>query len=419
MTAVKDIKFIYIIFLMLLMANHASAQSMSSPYSIYGIGDIEHRYYNMNAGMGYTGLALKTSLFGWGTNPASASGMEKSFFTLDANAAARTVTYHGNSITADNSNNNDFTIEKLSMTTKPTSFWATGIGFRQFSNVNYAFQDTKSIEGSASNYLINYSGDGGLNEYFWNNAFNIGKHLSVGVNTSFIAGPINQTETLTDVSGTTLQSTRRDYYANGRLEYGLIYSGNLSKNWTASIGGRFSDKTKMNYDRTLTITQNTTTTLENEFLKYSDFNLPRSYGAGIALTSKKGTTLAADYSFANWSALNLSGSGYQLVNSNRISAGAEFGSFGNNWNKSVIRKAFQFGAFWDNSYLMVNNHQISEYGLTAGLIRSLSNSLLVGISLEGGVRGTTQANLIRENYGQLTFTLSYRDFVYSKGHKYN
>ncbi|HEX8316576.1 MAG TPA: hypothetical protein VF609_16355, partial [Flavisolibacter sp.] len=89
----------------------ASAQNMTSPYSVYGIGDIDHRTYNFNSGMGYTGLALKTSLYRYGTNPASIAGLEKKIVTLDATGAGKSVGYSGTGIDANNSNNNDFTIK--------------------------------------------------------------------------------------------------------------------------------------------------------------------------------------------------------------------------------------------------------------------------------------------------------------------
>jgi hypothetical protein len=44
--------------------------------------------------------------------------------------------------------------------------------------------------------------------------------------------------------------------------------------------------------------------------------------------------------------------------------------------------------------------------------------LLYALSIEGGKRGTTAAGLIRENFFQLTISLTYRDFLFSKGKKY-
>jgi hypothetical protein len=51
--------------------------------------------------------------------------------------------------------------------------------------------------------------------------------------------------------------------------------------------------------------------------------------------------------------------------------------------------------------------------------RSLNNGLLYTIGAEVGKRGTEQANLIKENYFQLSLTLSFRDFLFSKGRKYD
>lgn len=392
---------------------------MNNPYSVYGIGDIQHRVYNFNSGMGYTGLALKTSLLGAGNNPASISGIEKRVFMLDISAAGRSVNYVGNPITTENSTNRDFTIEAASLSSYINSFWASGIGIRQFSSVNYKFQNAKSIEGTKDMYSLDYSGDGGLNNFYWNNAFSIGKHLSLGVTTSFIAGPINQTEKLWLSSADSIESTRRDYYANARAEYGFIYAGKLSKNWSASIGGRFSDKTKMNYDRHLTVTENATTLVNDKFIKYSNFSLPRSFGAGVAVSNQKGMTIAADYSFDNWSSLNVVHSGWKLINSNRVSAGVEFSSFNKSWNKMVQTKSYQLGGFLNNSYLMVNNHQVTEWGVTAGMTRLLRSGLKIGTSLEGGVRGTTQADLIKENYLQLNVSFSLRDVLVNRKQRFD
>lgn len=393
---------------------------MNSPYSVYAAGDIDHRYYNFNSGMGYTGLALKTSLFQYGNNPASIAGMEKKFFTLDLSAAGRSVGYTGTAIDAANSTARDFTIKKLALTTKVTNFWASGIGMRQFSSVNYSFQNNRQIEGSNSVYPFTYSGDGGLNEYYWNNAFAVGKHLSAGVTASFLAGSINQTETLVDESGTAIASKREDYYANGRFQYGLIYSTPVSKNWNLSLGAKYAARTSMNFARTLNVTEDTTAVVKDKYISYNPFSLPQSIAGGLALSNKAGTvTYAADYTFDNWSALGTEGTGWQLVNSSRISGGVEFSSYKKVFNSNASKTSYQIGGFLANSYLRVNNEQIKEWGVTAGTTRSLGGALLVGASLEGGVRGTTKSNLIREDYVQLSLHFSYRDFLFGKAARYN
>jgi hypothetical protein len=83
------------------------------------------------------------------------------------------------------------------------------------------------------------------------------------------------------------------------------------------------------------------------------------------------------------------------------------------WNLALV------AAMIDHSYLQVRNHQINSYGFTAGTTRSLNNGLLYTIGVEAGTRGTTQSNLVKENYFQLSLTLSFRDYLFSKGRKYD
>jgi hypothetical protein len=338
---------------------------------------------------------------------------------FDLNTAGRIVSYLGDAIDASNSNNRDFVIKKLSFTTKLNKIWASGIGMKQFSTVSYQFYSNKAIEGSNDTYLMQYSGDGGLNEYYWNNSFAIGKHLLAGLTASFLGGPINQTETIIDNSGNSVETKLRDYYGNGRLQYGLIYSGNISKKWKASLGTAFSNTSKMNYERSITVTQNSTVVLKDEFIKYSNTPLPRSYGIGIALSNNKGTTIAADYNLDEWSALDVKGSNYKFINSNRFSAGIEFASLKQSYYGVTQASSVQLGAFLNNSYLMVNQRQIQEWGITAGLTKTVKNSLRIGASIDAGTRGTTQNGLIKENFFQFNLNFSYRDFFNSKGVKYN
>jgi len=398
----------------------ASAQTMSTPYSVYGIGDLEHRTYNHNSGMGYTGLSLKTTLYSSGNNPASLSGLPRSYFVLDASGAAKWVTYKGDAIDETNSANRDFTIKRLELSVGINSFWASGVGFRQLSTVNYSFASTKAIEGTTANYSINYSGDGGINDYYWNNAFRLNKHFSIGVTTSYMSGSINQTETLVDASDSAITSTRGDFYNNAKFDFGAIYTTSLSKKWDAALGVRFANTTKLPATRTLSVTGGSTTLIDDEFITHTRFSLPKTYGAGLSLSGKGGTTFAADYSFQDWASLHIKGSGWSLVNSQRFSIGAEFARFNlAQFTNNIQKKSFQLGAYINNTYLRVQNHQINEYGITGGFSRSMKNGLLYTVSAEGGVRGTIASGLIKENFFQLSFNLSFRDLLYSKGHKYN
>jgi len=152
---------------------------------------------------------------------------------------------------------------------------------------------------------------------------------------------------------------------------------------------------------------------------FEDIKANKKVQCNTNSSNTKVTTFVADYSFDEWSSLNIKGAGWSLVNSNRISAGAEFSSIKKTLHGGMQRNSIQFGGFLNNSYLKVNNYQINEWGVTTGITSSLRGGMRIGASLEAGVRGTSQANLIKENYIQLNLNFLYLDFFNSKGRRYD
>jgi hypothetical protein len=396
------------------------SQNMNSPYSIYGIGDIDNRMYNRTSGMGGAGFATRSANSIINNNPAAISGLSRSFFLLNVSATGKTLQYSGEGIDETNRKNSDLWVKEITLAVKINKFWASSIGFRQFSNINYKFSGNKNILGNNETYFAVYEGNGGLNDYYWTNAFSVGKHFSFGIKSSVIAGSINQTETIiNDAATSTIETKQQDYFGSPRFEYGAIYSLAINKNWDFSLGGKFINKTRLGSERTLTVTEDDNVIVNDNFIKNDRFYLPKTYGIGFSLTHNKKTSFAADYTYENWSPLNISGNGWRLINSNRISAGVEIGGHVVQMGQSIEKKYFQIGGFISNSYLRVHNTPVNEFGITAGMGGKLNNNLLYALSIEGGQRGTTKASLIKENFFQFTISLSYRDFLFSKGRKYD
>ena len=330
------------------------SQNVNSPYSVYGIGDMDYKMYNRTSGMASTGLAIPSSVFLVNNNPAGIAGLQRSFYIMNIAGTGKLMHYSGDPVDAGNNNNKDWWIKGVSLSAKINGFWAGSIGFNQFSNVNYKFNGQKQIEGTADSYLAGYEGDGGLNEYYWTNAVSLGKHFAIGIKSSLISGSINQTENINDANiATSIVTKQQDYFSHLRFEYGGMYMTPINKNWDLSLGGKLINKTKLPADRTLTVTENTTTIINDQYIKSNRFFLPQTFGAGLALTHNKKTTFAADYTFENWTPLNSNGPGWRLINSNRLSAGVEFSNLVKKWNQTIEKKFFQVGAFFDNSYLQV------------------------------------------------------------------
>lgn len=142
------------------------AQTVSSPYSLIGIGDLESSSYSRLSGMANTGLSLrsgKTLLF---ANPASLSGLDDHFFIFEVAMRGKSVSYSGTAIDATNNKNSDFTFKKVSAGIKIKPWWGSSVGLAPFSGVNYLFNVQKSIEGATSFYNAAYDGNGGVNQVY-------------------------------------------------------------------------------------------------------------------------------------------------------------------------------------------------------------------------------------------------------------
>jgi len=407
------------LFVMVIMQTYS--QNMNSPYSVYGVGDIQNTWSDRSSGMANTSISLiSTPGFLINKNPASLIGLERSLAQVDLAFVGKTVTYSGTPISSSNSSAKDMTIKKFSLSAKMNNHWASSFGFMPFSYVSYSFTGQKSIEGSTGTYSGNYEGTGGLHHVYWNNAFGLGKHLSMGLRSSFIFGSINQTETLAGGSlNVPVVSQIATYYNNFRFEYGAIYSGKLTKNWRLSMGGKVTTKTDLHTQKTLSVTEGSSIVESNTELPSSPFTLPWMYDAGIALVNKGKSTFSVDYTYGNWNALNSGGTTWTMVNSNRLSAGFQFSNQLQRFGMVAEKSYFQAGIFTGQSYLQVKGQQINEIGATAGYGGYLSRGLNFGLSVEGGRRGTTANGLVRENYVQATLTFSYREVLYSKGRKYD
>jgi hypothetical protein len=392
---------------------------MTSPYTVYGIGTIDNRLYNRTSGIANTGLALKSDYWLINNNPASIAGLIKGWYHFDLGLAGRNVQYAGDPITEENRSSRDFGVRHAVFAVKLTNNWAASLGFRQYSNVNYKYRSNLSIEGSADKFGVDYEGDGGLNNFYFINAISIGKRLSAGLNLSIYSGSINRTEYMADNSIDKVIETKvQDFYSKARFEYGMIYTQPINKKWNFSIGGKLATRMDISPERTVTVKENITTLIDQELVKTNSFQLPFSYGVGIALTKNNKFTVAADYTTEKWKALNIHGSGWSLVNSHRLSGGIETNWLVEKWNRLTEKRFFQVGGFVDNSYLSVKSHQVNEFGFTMGYGSNYKN-LLYNISLEVGKRGTISDGLIKENYIQFTIGIGWNDLFFSKGKKYD
>jgi len=405
-----------------LCANFSWAQNNTSPYSMLGIGDIESSYFNRTSGMANTGIAIRNNRYSILNNPASLTAMDDQFFSFELALRGRYINYTGADIVPGNSTSLDFSVKLLSLAIKANKWWGTGVGFMPFSVSNYLFSAQKFIQGTTESTPALYEGTGGVNQVYWANGIKIGKHISAGVSLAYLFGSLSQTESVASSSiATALITTNEIYLHSPYFSGGAQYYTGIGKHWDLTIGGTYNRKATLKAEYSSKVSTTATDTLSYAITNNNYFKLPEGYGAGISLVKDKKYTFTADYRFQNWSDLQEKGNQYALVNSNRYSAGFEISQKRITWGNFLVESMFyQAGLFYSNSYLQINNQQISEKGFTAGLgFNSKRNAMGVAFALEVGQRGTTTSNLIKETATSFSMTISYRDFWNTKGKKYD
>ncbi len=411
----KNNKFILYILLFVFIINSdvLRAQiSISSPYSRYGIGDLQNNNSPLNMSMGGISIALKSPYFINTSNPASYSAFDSLSFVFESGAYSNIVQLGTNNLTE---NGNYTTLSNLKFGCPITKWWRSSIGLLPFSQVGYNIKDIENLEDIGKvEYL--YKGSGGVNKFYWGNAIKINRNLSVGFNASYLFGTIDKTRYISFPDSVYFLNLRvknftkvNDFYIN----YGIQYYVKLKKNLELGSGVIFSNSTKIRAKDNIiaeTFLPNISgvdiikDTVENSPDVIGDIILPKNIGIGMVLKKSDKFMIGVDYQWQNWEKYSSFGEKDSLNNSMQLSSGVQIipnsRSLNNYWEKINYR----FGFRYSKTYLELRNNQLNEFGISFGLgfpIKRTNST--INIAAEVGQRGTTEHNLIKENY--IKFTL--------------
>jgi len=400
-----------------------SGQNNNSPYSIYGIGDLEQSSFDRTSGMGHAGMSLTSNRFLYNSNPASLSALDDKFFNFEMSIRTEFINYSGTPIAASSNSSSDLQIKKMCLALKMKPRWGMSIGLLPYSTANYSFYNNKYIAGTDNVSIpAYYQGTGSINQFYLSNSYKISKNLSVGLQSSYLFGQLNQTESIGAGNGIDSGITTTRKIIIGRLYFkpGFQFNSKISNNLRLYLGGTATIKTTVNGTYFLSVTDGASNIPPPQNADFNNFKnnailIPAQYSGSVAAKLKDKYTFAVDYSFQNWGSTNNGGVGYKLVNSNSLGVGFEVAKKQRFKDITFEQHFLQAGFFYNNSYLQVAGQQIVDYGVTFGGGKNFARSNLgLQLNMELGVRGTTNIGLIQENYAKINLILSYRDFWYVK-----
>ncbi|MDO3640690.1 hypothetical protein [Mucilaginibacter sp. L3T2-6] len=431
---------VFILLLLAVSAFRASAQTnatTSSPYSRYGLGDIDQAVMPQQRGMGNIGAAIN-KINNYNTinvlNPASYS--EINYTTFDIGVYGNSI---GLSQTGQTSTRNgNFRLSHVNFAVPVSRRSALSFGLMPYSEMGYNFKQTRPnfgtglpIDTSRVNYL--YTGDGGLSRAYLGYGFGFGPHFRIGANASYIFGNLiqNSSTEVIQPDGTPLYGTLNSRIEQSRSVGGLSYDlgvqysidwANSTKHvtfgYSTSLAGNVSNhESNVVYHYIYDASGNQKTPIDSVTNRQDAktlIRLPNINHFGVSYQYDNHFLVGADFTMGNWSNLSINGVNQGFQNSKTYSIGGQYTPNNNALRNYFQRIDYRLGFIYDQTYLSLNNTNVNRTAVTLGLglplapSQTLSTFYKINVSAEIGKRGTLDNGLVKENYVNihLGFTLN-------------
>ena len=420
-----------IIFLGLLSFSIQAQVLNTSPFSRYGIGEMNNIQSSHYFGWGNITAPMSEPQYININNPASYASFLKHNpiynVSLSGKAASYNSNYGGNETS---SSGTHFGLNNLFLGLPITKNWGMVLGIAPVSSLGYEVRSTVPLDTSTVSYV--FKGDGSVNRLMIGNGFNIlnkgdTTRLAIGVNSSYLFGNLGRTSSV-------IFNYSNDY--NTRLQYRSSLSG-----WSFDGGMQFYKKIKTAkenryfFNLGVNYSLNSNVSTQNDFFAYtfkynfgvqelakdtletnsdtSSITLPQKLEFGIVIgksfKNKRRWDFGIQYSIMDWTEfrdnssfvsnnINSLGASSRLAVGYRITPNLDW----SNSSKSIFSKSsYSFGYHQSKSKIIVNEKGLLNNGINFGMsIPMISSRSLSRLNLgfEWGRLGDLEVNNIEENY---------------------
>jgi len=415
-------KIIAIAFLMFSTYNFAQ-RTNSSPYSFFGIGDQSKLKTVEEIAMGQMGGVLDSEYQLSFTNPASYGSLLWTTYVFSG----------GNKVNKVDDGEDVQTSSAASLTYIAVGIpirgnQGLGAGLQLNTAVGYSLLEQLYDDEGLLNETNLLSGNGGTSRLFLGYGYKFPFNLNLGVEVAYIFGGITNS-ILNRRSGVQLATEHRtkSNLDGVSTKFGAQYTIDLSNNMNVKLGTTFNFAYKLkdegyqflySVDNTGDVSAIQRDSISNNSYKSTiTYPLKTILSAGIGQNNK--WFAGVEYSFAN--AVDFNGGiydeneTYDYVSSSLFSIGGfytpKFNSIASYWQRVTYRAGF----YYNNPGLVVNDTEIDDIGMSFGVSLPLGLKISnFNLGFEIGKRGTTENNLIKENYYNFRLSISLNDKWFGK-----
>lgn len=390
-------------------ASSVAQEGTASPYSYYGIGEIKFLGTAENRSMG--GLSIfRDSIHLNIQNPASYSNLKLTSFAVGGTTNLTTSKSDGK--TADTQRT---TLDYLAVGL-PVGKIGIGFGIAPYSSVGYKIENRTT---SAENINIFnskvYAGTGGINRIFAGISYNITKNLNLGANLNYSFGKISsdviEYRFIDGVQYGTNESNSSSVKGINAT-FGLQYQASVNTKNQFSTSMIYEPENSLNFtnQRTLNVAEESASIAVPNTSVVSPTKISFGLGYGQARKWQVGTEIVWQENSKMTNRFNDAVTKATFENTTKYIIGGYFIPKYNSFDSYFSRVVYRAGINMQNTGLLVNNQAINNQAFTVGLGLPLNGTFSnVNVGFEFGKRGTTTANLVQENYFNMTVGLSFDD----------
>lgn len=414
-----------------------------SPYSRYGIGDLQNESSVLNFSMGGTGIAYHndetTPFFVNLKNPASyaygfipvydSSGtVGLKMVAFDAGLQDNMVNLSSPGGQTASSNNAYLSYLALNMPISRHVGLAMGMVPVSSEGYNITTNPVVDSDGFSSKTTVqnNYQGAGGISKIFVGAAYAPWKYFSIGANVSYLYGNLTNTEEI-NYNNANIFNTYKGENVNVHgftADFGAMCTIPLWGDWTVSLGATFAPAMNLNANyNILSVSQNSIGTNMDTLQdsgSVGKLKIPMMYGGGITIKQGDRWTFSADYTVQQWGQFYYLGQSENLTNSYTYGVGLQYVPKKDFPKTYLQRIHYRIGYSYSLNYLDLYNTPLIDQGFSAGIGLPLGDPnprrypAVLNIALKAGTLGTTNNNLIKENYVQLMVGFTFDDHWFDK-----
>ena len=407
----------------------SGAYSNYTPYSIFGIGELNGQGSAYNKSMGGVGIAGRNKRYLNYLNPAAVTARDTLSFMADMSLQQNNKYFRQDGV---RSVNNTFNVNDLVLSFPVYRTSAMMVGLAPYSSTGYAYTsevESQDVLSQAGSTQYTAQGQGSMYKLFVSAGVMFWNRLSVGVEGIQYFGNIDKANTLSfgNSAYSNISSGSKLILRATSAKFGVQYEQPVGTGSSIVVGATYSLGAKIrgfatNYEISAGAAQNDTLRYTTDTLKFASqrVSIPTEFGVGISYNYRNKWRAEVNYTRSDWTNTGMSvAEGFAVSGTSRITAtssesvraGFEIVPNRNDVRYFYKRCAYRVGAYYDKSYYLMDGNKVNAFGITlGGTIPVFRYYNGINFAIDFGQRASTAGNMIRERF--INFSIGFNIFDY-------